>query len=62
MIYNHNIFEKIIFVVTVNYDAICIQTTGSLGKWGWMVFEIVSPTDDFETMKTGITVVARLLQ
>ena len=26
------------------------------------VFEIVSPTDDFETIKNGITLVARLLQ
>ena len=26
------------------------------------VFEVVSPTDDFETIKNGITLVARLLQ
>ena len=55
-------FRKIIFVVNVNYDIIVISATGSLEKCGRTVFKIVSLTDDFETIKTGITVVAGLLQ
>ena len=35
---------------------------GSLEKYGRTVFEIVSPTDGFEAIKNGITLVARLLQ
>ena len=35
---------------------------GFLEKCGRTVFEKVSPTDNFETTKTGIFVVARLLQ
>ena len=62
MIYNFNVFGKIIFVVTVNYDVIGIWATGSLGKCGRTVFEIVLPTDNFETIKNGFTLVARLLQ
>ena len=62
MTYSLSMFGKTIFVVTVNYDLIGIQATGSLEKCGRMAFEIVSPTDDFETMKNGITLVARLLQ
>ena len=33
-----------------------------LEKCGRTVFKIVSPTDDFETIKKGITLVVRLLQ
>ena len=62
MICSLSIFGKIIFVVTVNYDVISIQATRSLEKCGRTVFEIVSPTDDFETTKNGVTLVARLLQ
>ena len=62
MIYNSNIFEKVTFVMTMNYNVIGIQATGSLEKCGRTVFEIVSPTDDFETIKNGITLVTRLLQ
>ena len=53
-------FEKIIFVVTVSYDVIGILAAGSLEKCRRTVFKIVSTTDDFETMKNGITLVARL--
>ena len=35
---------------------------GSLEKFGSAVFQIVPPTDDFETIKNGITLVARLSQ
>ena len=62
MIYNLSMFGKIIFVITVNYEAISIQATGSLEKCDRTVFKIVSPTDDFETRKNEITLVARLLQ
>ena len=62
MIYNSNIFQKVIFVMTMNYNVICIQATGSVEKCGRTVFEIVSPTDDFETIKNGITLITRLLQ
>ena len=62
MIYNSNIFEKVTFEMTMNYNVIGIQATGSLEKCGRTVFEIVSPTDDFETIKNGITLVTRLLQ
>ena len=48
--------------VTVNYDVIDIQATGSLEKCGRTVIEIVSPTKDFKTITNGITLVARLLQ
>ena len=54
MMYNLSMFEKIIFVVTVNYDVIGISATGSLKKCGWMIFEIVSPTEDFEAIKKGL--------
>ena len=60
MIHNLSMFEKIIFVVSVNNDVIGV--TGSLEECGTTVFEIVSSTDDFETIKNGITLVARLLQ
>ena len=53
-------FEKIIFVVTVSYDVIGILAAGCLEKCRRTVFKIVSTTDDFETMKNGITLVARL--
>ena len=49
-------------MVTLNYDVIGILTTGSLEKCGRTVFKIVSPTDDFETIKNGIALVAKLLQ
>ena len=62
MRYNFNMFGKIIFVVTVNYDCIGIKAAGSLEKCGRTVFKIVSPTDDFDTIKNGMTLVARLLQ
>ena len=60
--YNLSTFGEMIFVVTVNYDVIGIYATGSLEKCGRTVFEIVSPTDNFQTVKYGITLVARLLQ
>ena len=62
MIYNLSMFGKIVFVITLNYDVIGIQATGSLEKCDRTVFEIVSSTDDFETIKDGITLLARLLQ
>ena len=62
MIYNLSMFGKIIFVVTVNYDVISIYATRFLEKCGRTVFNIVSPSDDFEAIKNGITLVARLLQ
>ena len=52
--YNLSMFGKTIFVVTVNYDAIGIKATGSFEKCGRTVFEIVSSTDDFETIKNGL--------
>ena len=55
-------FGTKIISVTVNYDVISIQATGSLEKCGRMVFKIVSPTDDFEAIENEITLVARLLQ
>ena len=54
MIYNLSMFERIIIVVTVNYDVIGFYETGSLEKSGRTVFEIVSPTNDFETIKMGL--------
>ena len=62
MIYNLSMFGTKIFVVAVNFDVIGIQATGSLEKWGRTVFKIVSPSDGFETIKNGITLVTRLLQ
>ena len=62
MIYSLSIFGKIIFVETVTYDLISIEATRSLEKCDRTVFEIVSPTDDFQTIKNGITLVARLLK
>ena len=62
MIYNLSKFGKIIFVVTVNYDFISIYATRFLEKCGRTVFKIVSPSDDFDAIKNGITLVARLLQ
>ena len=62
MIYNLTMFGTKIFAVTVNFDVLSIQVMGSLEKCGKTVFKIVSPTDDFETVKYGITLVARLLQ
>ena len=62
MIYNLSIFGTKIFVETVSYDVNSIQTTGSLEKCGRTVFKIVSPTDNFETIKNGITLFAKLLQ
>ena len=62
MLYNLSMFGTNIFAVTVNYDVIGMQTTGSLEKCGETVFKIVSPTDDFETIKNGITLIAKLLQ
>ena len=55
-------FGKIIFVVTVNYDVIDIWAMGSLENCGRTDFKIVSPTDDFKTIRNGITLVAKLLQ
>ena len=55
MIYNLSMFGTKNFAVTVNYDVIGIWATGSLQKCGRTVFKIVSPTDDFETIKNGIT-------
>ena len=49
-------------MVMIKYDVIIILATGFLEKCGRTVFEKVSPTDNFETTKTGIFVVARLLQ
>ena len=57
MIHDLYIFGKIILGVTVNDGVI-----GSLEECGRTVFEIVSLTDDFEIIKNGITLVARLLQ
>ena len=62
MIYSLSIFGKIIFVETVTYDLISIEATRSLEKCDRTVFEIVSPTDDFQTIKNGITLVAKLLK
>ena len=47
MIHNLSMFEKIIFVVTVNNDVIGIQSVVSSEKSGRTVFETVSSTDDF---------------
>ena len=46
----------------MNYDVIGIKATGSLEICDRVVFDVVSPTDDFETIKNRITLVARLLQ
>ena len=62
MIYNLSMFEKISFVVTLNNAFIGIQTMGYLEKCGRTVFKIVLSTDDFETIRNGVTLVARLLQ
>ena len=62
MIYSLGMLGKIIFVVTVIYDVISISATRALEKCGKTIFKIVSPTDDFETIKNGITLVAKLLQ
>ena len=62
MIYNLSMFGTKIFAVTVNFDVISIQVMGSLEKCGKTVFKTVSPTGGFETVKYGITLVARLLQ
>ena len=62
MIYDLSMFGTNIFAVTLNYNVIGIQATGFLGKCGRTVFKIVLPTDDFEAIKNGITLVARLLQ
>ena len=35
---------------------------GTLENCGRTIFKIVLPTDDFETIKNGITLIARLLQ
>ena len=51
MRYNLSMFEKMIFVVTVNNDVVGIQATVSLEKCGRTVFEIVSSTDDFGIIK-----------
>ena len=61
MMYNLSMFRKIIFVVTVNEDVIGVQATRSLEKYVMTVLKI-STSDDFETTKNGITLVARLLQ
>ena len=62
MIYNSRMFRNRIFVVTLKYDVIIILAPGFLEKCGRTVFEKVSPTDNIETTKTGIFVVARVLQ
>ena len=62
MIHNFSMFGKIIFMVTVNCEITGIQVIDSLEKFGRMIFGIVSPTDDFETITDEITSVARLLQ
>ena len=43
-----------------NYSLVLRQRSSV--KCGWTVFEIVSPTDNFETIKNGITIIAKLLQ
>ena len=60
-VYNLDMFGKNLFVVTINYDFIGIQTTESSRKGDRTVFKTVSPIDDFETIN-GSTLVARLLQ
>ena len=60
VIYDSRMFRKRIFVVTVKYHH--YLATVFLEKCGRAVFEKVSPTDNFEATKTGIFVVARLLQ
>ena len=57
-----SMFEKILFVVTVNNDVIGFEETGSLEKCGKTVLETVSSTEHWETIKNEITLVARLLQ
>ena len=60
--YNLNIFGKIIFAVTINYDVIGIQATEYLEKCEKKVFEIVSPSDYFQTIENEVTLVVKLLQ
>ena len=50
MMYDLSMFGKMIFVVSVNYDVISIEVTGSLEKCGGMVLAIVSTTDEFKTI------------
>ena len=65
LIYNLSMFGKIFFLGTVDDDNSSLTSSlamVSLEKYGRMVFKIVSSTGDFETIKIGITSVARLLQ
>ena len=65
LIYNLSMFGKIFFLGTVDDDNSSLTISlaiGSLEKYGRMVFKIVSSTGDFETIKNGITSVARLLK
>ena len=48
-------FGKIIFVVIVKYEVIGILAIKSLEKRGRNVFYIVLPTDDYETIKIGLS-------
>ena len=58
MICNISIFGNITFLVTI-YDGHQYIAKGVLKKWGRIVFKIVSPTDDFETIKNGITLIVK---
>ena len=61
MVYYLRIFGKIVFVGALDDDAIRIQVTGSIGKYGRTVFKIVSPADNFERTKNGITLMGLLV-
>ena len=75
MIYNMTVIRNKIFCLPASYDIIkfCIWRDNSfslhleatekyLEKYIRTVSEIVSPTADFETIKNGISLVARLLR
>ena len=75
MIYNMTMIGNENFCLPTSYDIMkfCIWRDNSfslnfkaiekcLEKCGMTVFEIVLPTDDFDTIKNGIALVARLLQ
>ena len=61
MIYSLNMFGTKFFVVTVNYDVIGFQATGSQGECRSTVFKVVLSTDDFEAIKDGIYVLKRFI-
>ena len=48
-------FWKKIFVVIKKYDVIAILVTKSIGKCGRNIFDIALPTDDYETIKIGLS-------